>query len=244
MVSFIIPYREQDRFRKANIDFLINRFKCIKIIDSEIIVVEHDITEKYQNPFVKKIFIKSDGIFNKGVCCNAGAKIARNTFLFFNDCDIIMPERNYIDALKEIIDFDVVNPYSEIRYNDRSGNYEKTVIPSIISGGAFLVRKSVFNEVKGFDENCVGFGYEDTIFDTKIQRLGYKIKTLNENYCIHLYHPAPKTPDSHESLNEFINNLALEDEYYRNFMNNKKLYESYLDMSIEELRNKLNGQNT
>jgi predicted glycosyltransferase involved in capsule biosynthesis len=254
MVTFIIPYREKDEFRRTNIDFLISQLRNLKILDYEIIVVEHDYSEKYINPAVKKVFIKSDSIFNKSVCCNAGAREARNLFLFFNDCDIIMPSNNYLEALNEMRDFDIVNPYGSIKYYDQEnttqlikyslGIEERIIIPSIITGGSFLISKSIFMDIGGFDEECIGFGYEDTIFDMKIERLGYRIKTLKNNYCVHLYHPAPQTPTSHESLIEFIDRLSFEDEYYHNFKKNKALYESYMDMSIEELKNKINEKHT
>jgi predicted glycosyltransferase involved in capsule biosynthesis len=254
MVSFIITYREKDEFRRKNLDYLVAQLKQLAILDMEIIVVEQDRVEKYKNPEVHKIFLNYSSIYNKSRACNFGAEEAKNSFLFFNDCDIMMPAHNYFDALKQIIDYDIVNPYSTIRYYDRTntesmirsgiGSFEKVVTPSIISGGAFLIRKSVFADLKGFDEACIGFGYEDTIFDTKIQKLGYKIKTIKENYSMHFYHPAPPLPTGQESLEDFINRLGDEDEYYWNFKNNKKLYESYEDMSIEQLKQKLNEKHT
>jgi GT2 family glycosyltransferase len=255
MISFIIPYRQKDNYRARNLNYLIARLKSIQILESEIIVVEHDQVERYKNPEVKKIFIQNDSVFNKSACLNAGAKASNHSFLFFNDCDIVMENQNYKDALLGLIDYDVVNPYSSIRYFNQDNTrtviktnnfetYDRIVKPSIISGGAFLIRKSVFNEVGGFDEACMGFGYEDTIFDLKLLRLGYKILTLN-NYSMHLYHPAGgPTPTDSDSFNKYIIRLETKDEYYRNFKNNKKLYESYEDMTIEQLKQKINETHT
>lgn len=252
MVSFIISYRQKDQYRKINLNYLVKWLRGLNIQDMEIIVVEQDIREKYKNKHIIKVFAENKSIFNKGKGCNIGSKIANNNLLFFNDCDIIMPRHNYFDALKQIIDYDIINPYGSIYYyteadsvrfmNDpyRIGHYSSKVKPSIISGGAFLIRKSVFKEMGGFDEACIGFGYEDTIFDVKIQKLNYKVKTLKDNYSMHLYHPAPTPmPKDWLSFNKFVLKLEGGDSYYSNFKQNKLLYETYMQMSVDELKKKI-----
>ena len=203
MVSFIIAYREADIYRRKNLDFLV-RYISKFDFEKEIIVIENDIEEKYFNSDISKIFIKSDGEFNKSACYNLGAKKAKYDILFFNDIDIIMKYKSYYDAISEISDdVDVVDPYRKIYYyserltkeiiKNNNGNviqgYDKTALSGVISGGCFCIKKYLVYALKGFDENCSGYGYEDNIFDIKMIKMGLKIKHKWENYSIHLYHP-------------------------------------------------------
>lgn len=231
MISFIISYRQTDNYRKMNLDYLIQHLNSLDI-EKEIIIVEQDCEKKYVlPPGVKKIFIKNGGTFNKSLGYNIGAKYSKYDLLFFNDSDVIMDKHNYFDCVKEMDEFDVVDPYRNIFYYSENKSeeirksefkfipgYSKKYLSGVISGGCFLIKKKTFNEVKGFDEDCIGYGYEDDIFDIKIKKLEYKIKYNWENYAIHLYHP-------------IIENK------YKNYF----LYNQYMKMNTNQLIEKINN---
>ena len=237
MVTFIISYTEKDQFRRVNLDYLTKYLSALALPGKEIIVVEQDTEEKYvpKSNIVKKIFLQNDGIFNKGWGYNVGAKEATNDILFFNDCDIVMPKHNYPDAIKKIGAFDVVDPYKKIYYyNERHSrividlndarfhpNSEKTCPSGVISGGAFVIKRSVFMCMKGFDEDCAGWGHEDDIFDAKIRKLGFKIHWNTANHCYHLFHP------------------VADKGYYTNKESNRQLHLVYLKMTEMQLKEKI-----
>jgi len=256
MVSFIISFYQADAYRRRNLDYIVANLKQLNIPNSEVIVVEQDSVAHYKtdDPFVVNVFIQSNSMFNKGLGYNKGASIAKNDILFFNDADIVMDSQLYFNAIDNLRNFDVVDPYRRINYADEkvsvaiingitNTTYIKTIISGVITGGAFAIRKNVFLESKGFDEHCVGYGYEDTILDTKLTKLGYRICRTNDS-CIHLYHPSPvRSITCKRELNEFIAFAVSSDgSYYSNFVKNKKLFEMYESFTKEELLTYINKQ--
>jgi Glycosyltransferases, probably involved in cell wall biogenesis len=258
MVSFIISYYETDAFRRRNLEFIVNSLKKLSIMGSEVIVVEQGSTQHYKtdDPFVVNVFIQFNSMFNKGLGYNRGVSVARNDILFFTDADIVMATQGYFNAIDKLMSFDVVDPYRDINYCNeevssdiikgiKNTNYINTVRSGVISGGAFVIRKSVFLVVQGFDENCVGYGYEDTILDTKLTKLGYRICHIIDS-CVHLYHPSPaRNITNKEQLKEFVNLIQSSGyEYYGNFLKNEKLWKEYDGFTKEELISYLNEKHT
>ena len=102
-ISCIISYKQVDKYRQHNLDNVIRHISNFKLDNLEIIVVEQDAYEKFDStPYknTKKIFIYNDGEFNKGWGYNVGAKESSGDVLFFNDCDIILPEEFFINSIK------------------------------------------------------------------------------------------------------------------------------------------------
>jgi hypothetical protein len=233
MVSFIISYRERDSFGRANLKRLIKNLTLLGIKGQEIIVVEQDSIEKFKSSLVKKIFIPNGGPWNKSINYNTGAKASKNGVLFFSDCDIIMPPHCYFEAIKELIEYDVVDPYKKIYYMDESGVPIREITSDVISGGAFAIRKKVFMDIKGFDEEIIGYGFEDDIFDIKLKKLSYKIKRI-DNSCIHCFHPMAGVVDPGGIIKEGIT-----DPHYKYFEQNKALAQEYIDATEEEIRERI-----
>ena len=216
--SVIIPYKEDSPERRRNLLFLIDH---LKNLNWEIIVVEMDYLEHMFHPNIKKIFIKSSDMFNKSKCYNEGVKQSKYKQLFLTDSDIILPYHVYQYIPINLQEFDVVDPYKFVYYyaepetksiiNDPrgfNGFYYKKVISGIISGGCFGINKDVYNMLKGFPEECSGWGYEDSIFDRKIKWYNLKVKKFNE-YCIHLNHPVIES-------------------YHTNVQKNKDVWKEYM----------------
>lgn len=240
MVSCIISYKQDCPFRKKNIDFLIDYLDSLKIKGQEIIVVEQDHYEKYFNDKItKKIFIKNKNMFNKGLGYNIGVENAKNDILFFCDADILILKIRFEDALDYLIDknYDVVDPYEYVYYLNKKDTEiiiknkfmnidelrpTKRLKSGVISGGCFFIKKKCFNEVKGFDDRIYGYGHEDDVFDLKIIKLGYKITRFENGSSIHMFHPIQPKSKYFSRLNE-----------------NKKIWLKYINMSVDELKNKI-----
>lgn len=242
--SIIISYRESSDERKYNLQCLLDYFSHLQDGNIEIIIVEQDDSSKINwlqdikgHQFIKHIFVKNDGIFNKGWGYNIGAKRAETETLIFSDSDIFIKPQTFSIGLKSLEQHDVVNPYRSVVFLDKEAsnlfkshnfsfvpsNKFKPIIHTIITGGIFFMKKKTFMNLKGFDEDCYGYGHEDDILDEKIRKLGLSVHTLND-ISIHIYH---------EPAN---NNEGL---YYSFMEINKQLFADYKKMTKQEIENKI-----
>jgi glycosyltransferase involved in cell wall biosynthesis len=241
--SYIISYRENDEFRKKDLEAVINYILNFGFENFEIILIEQDIKERVKinkNKNIKKIFIYNADVFNKGLGYNIGALNAKYDVLVFCDADIILPKEFLLNALNYTKTFDVVDPYKKIYYYDEvvtnkmieegftslSDKIDKEIQSFVITGGVFLMKRDKFIEIKGYDETCFGYGHEDDILDSKIKIMGYKLIRMDNQYCIHLYHPL-STPL-----------------YYNHIKNNKILAGDYRKLTKDDLLKKINSTKT
>jgi predicted glycosyltransferase involved in capsule biosynthesis len=240
--SIIISYRESDEDRKINLQRVLYFLSKLLDYETEIVLVEQDNTSKIkwinQNDQINHIFIYNNKIFNKGLGYNVGVNNAKGDYLIFNDIDVLLKIDSYRSSLKLLNKTDVVNPY-DILYkldkneseafisNDYNFNIIETlgqkIIPNVISGGIFMMKKEKFLLLKGFDENCYGWGHEDEIFDVKIKKTELNIINVKD-IAIHIHHKVNKL---------FYN------KYYTRRDINKKLFEEYQKMSTEQLKEKI-----
>ena len=246
MFSVIISYRESDEKRRNNLISVLNYLSWLMSGDSEIILIEQDKKSKIdwldsvtKNQYIKHIFVQNSGTFNKGWGYNIGAKSSKNNILLFNDADVLIKLNCYkycIDIINKPQNiFDVIKPYDSIVFlNEQSTDifinthYSFTKIElgenvqnGVISGGIFIIKRDSFLNLKGFDEDCFGYGHEDDIFDVKMRKMNLKIH-IYRDIALHLYH-------------DILNN----DIYFKYMNNNKKLYDIYLNMDIDDLKEKI-----
>ena len=204
MITFILTYMGADKYRQKNIDFVIKKIQSLPIV-KQILVVEQGMERTYFNEFIDIIFVKKPGLFHKSLLYNIGVKYSKYDLLFFHDIDLFMNQKSYLKSIEDLKDYDVVDPYLTIMYFDensskgimkglrKSGKRPYKILTSgVISGGCFLMKKEKFNEIGGFDERCIGYGYEDDVFDIKMKLNKLNIKRNKEYYCVHLYHPCQK----------------------------------------------------
>lgn len=241
--SIIISYKEDSEDRKYNLKTLLYWLSYVRGGITEIIIVEQDIISKLNwlseikgNDIIRHIYVKNDGIFNLGWGYNIGARLAINDILIFNSVDIIIKHNIYKNAEQLIYNHDIIKPYNSIIEFDKedtlkfiSNNY--TILPNSkhtpmtnksLSSGIFIMKKELFNMLKGFDENCYGYGYDDNIFDEKIKKLDLKTNILPDT-AIHLYHNTEKIGIYH---------------YFT--IANKELYNEYINLSKDEMIEKIN----
>lgn len=241
--SIIISYKESGEDRKLNLKRLLNYLSWLLNDNCEIVLVEQDSESKIDwlgeiknNEKINHIFLKNDGIFNKGWGYNVGVRESKSDNLIFNDGDMFLKLPSYQYAVSLLKEYDVVNPYKMIYYLDEDntkkfvdGNYNfgvmginKSTLVYIITGGIFMMKKYKYLALKGFDEDCYGYGHEDDIFDIKIKKFNLKLQTINDA-AIHIYHDG----------------FTTNDDYY-SFQNvNKLLYGEYAQMTYEQLNKKI-----
>lgn len=241
--SIIISYKESGEDRKNNLKSLLNYLSWLLNPDTEIVLIEQDneskidwLNEIKNNEFINHIFVKNEGIFNKGWGYNIGAKEAKGDNLIFNDCDMFLKLNSYRFSLNLLNQFDVVNPYKVIYYLDEDNtkkfidtnynfnitNTNKPMNVFVVTGGIFMMKKDIYLSIKGFDEDCYGYGHEDDILDTKIKKLNLSVQTVND-LAIHIYHQG----------------MTGNDDYYA-FQNvNKILFNEYLEIDENNLRKRI-----
>lgn len=244
--TFIISYRESTEERKYNLKILLSWLSFMQDGNIEIIIVEQDDVQKLNwlndvrgKEFIKHIFIHNAGIFNLGWGYNIGALNSTTDILIFTHADLLIPTIAIKTAIVQTETCDIIKPYKTIIALDKidtelfiNNNYSLPptskhvpITHKTISGGCFIIKKNVFIMMKGFDEDCYGYGYEDNILDEKIIKLGLKTNIIN-NTAIHLYHK---------------NHKDNEDIYYTFEEINKELYQEYIDMNSDEIINKINN---
>lgn len=242
--SIIISYRESSEERRKNLEGVLDYLSHLQDGKTEILIIEQDDIPKLNwlkdvrgNEFIKHIFVQNNGIFNKGWGYNIGAKIAETDVLIFSDSDLVIKPQTYNIALKSLAKYDVVNPYQSVvfldeettkifkehKYSFSVANKFKPVIHGIITGGIFFMKKKTYIDLKGFDEDCYGYGHEDDILDEKIRKMDLSVHTLND-VSIHMYH---ETSDNNSDV------------YYSFVEVNKQLFAEYKDFSKQDLANKI-----
>ena len=196
MVTFIIPVYEPDIQRKRNLEFIYDRLSSADF--SIIIGVQAEFLDEYYKKFNKaKVlnFFKS-GPFNKSFILNSCMRQVDSKFIVLLDADIYF---NF-DFLKEITEKDeIIKPFDECIYlneemtqefissrTTQAGPNLKRV--SALGGGSILIRSDLIKDHDLlFDENFVGWGWEDIDFGDMLRAKGLKIRTINQP-AAHLYH--------------------------------------------------------
>lgn len=212
--SFIIGYRhtiERLHNLKRVLDW-INGFSNV-----DVILVEQDTHSKisHLNLKCRHIFIKSNAPYNRSWAFNIGIKNSKCEAIVFSDSDLIMNPNDFISAMKELENVEMVNPYKsvidlqpqesllpleELLKIDRPGRGENDNQKINLCGGMSIFRKSSIRKIGGWNESFIGWGGEDDYQAIKVTNfLTYKELGFR---CYHLFHNRenPDMKDYHKNL--------------------------------------------
>jgi len=234
--TFIIAYRHQpDRLKllRRTIDW-VNSFS-----GSQVILVEQDKHSKISNLDLKckHIFVKSVMPFNKAWAFNIGLEYAKSEIIVFGDSDIVMRPDDFIKALGEVKNYDMVNPYNSvvdltleesnlplehIMNISRSGRGTDDNQKINIGGGICIFRRESIIKIGGWCEDFLGWGGEDDYQELKIKK--FLNWTELDSNCFHLYHIKQVVDQIHYSNNiGFLKKAAsLSDDNFMRMINNSK----------------------
>lgn len=198
--TYIIGYRHSpDRLQnlRRTLDW-INGFGGV-----EVLLVEQDKHSKisHLNLKAKHIFLKSTLPYNKSWAFNVAVKNAKSNIIVFADSDLIMDPNQFIESLKLIEKYDMVNPYNSVVDLDQNesglpldqvlkinrpgrGELDHQKVP--ICGGICVFRKDAIINIGGFNESFIGWGAEDDFVSLKVKH--FLNWTELPNKCYHLYH--------------------------------------------------------
>jgi cellulose synthase/poly-beta-1,6-N-acetylglucosamine synthase-like glycosyltransferase len=242
--TYVIGYRHQiDRLNNLRrvLDW-INGFMGV-----EVLLIEQDTHSKISHMGLrcKHVFLKSNKPYNKSWSFNYATKIAKSNIIVFADSDLLMDPNHFIESLKHLEQFEMVNPYNSVidldpqesstQFEDvikinRPGRGETDHQKVPICGGICMFRKDAIQRIGGWNENFIGWGGEDDFVSIKVQHfLNWK---QMEAKCYHLFHSRPQ-PD----MNLYQKNLQLHNTYL-NMTKEELSKQLYKDVARNGLKNK------
>ncbi len=162
-LSIIIPALNEEEYLPKILDSI----KRQNFIDCEIIVADADSSDKTRDIAERNgCRIVKGGLPAKGR--NAGAKIARGELLLFNDADIVLPDGFLVSSIEEFkkrnLDVagcsfrtDSKHIFDRALFGLANALFLKLENRLPLAGGCgIFVRKSLHEQIKGFDERLLG----------------------------------------------------------------------------------------
>lgn len=219
--TYIIGYRHNlERFNnlKRALDW-VNGFSNV-----DVIVIEQDKHSKISHLNIKArhIFLKSEQAYNRSWAFNVALKYAKSDVIVFSDSDLVMEPNQFIEAIKQLDKFEMVNPYKsvvdlqphesnqpfdQIFKIDRPGRGENDNQKINLCGGICIFRKAAIHKIAGWNEDFKGWGAEDDFLTHKVKN--FLTWTEMPYRCYHLYHSRVQ-PDMklYQNNLQLLNNLC------------------------------------
>jgi glycosyltransferase involved in cell wall biosynthesis len=162
---------------------------------------------KYYSEKFDVIVTDHEGEFNVAVARNLGVQQTKNDVAVVLDGDNFIPHSQIFAAVDMAKENSLVKPFKWYGYLTESStaqfynlfpNNLKRFYPKYINGkddsfcgGGWVMKKNLWFDIGGMDENFPGWGSEDTAFHIHCDNIGLPIKKVN-GYDYHLFHPAKR----------------------------------------------------
>lgn len=194
-------------------------------------------------PQTKLLFCQNEDEFKKSVCFNKAAFQATGDVLCFYDVDVLVPLEQLKESEKLILNgnFDHVYPFNGFFIDVKKNIFEQFlpnfnfellkeqitetnlgffngnvhVISNCSPGGCNLISKKAFENIKGFDQDFIGWGFEDTDFRERSKKVN-RVKYLegDKKFIFHLehntHHDQVRSTQPHYANNykKFLQNIS------------------------------------
>ena len=189
-ITYILTHHSENLLRDKNLKAVLSWIKSLKGTD-EIILIEQG---KFPNiqlnkedlKKVKYIFAFNDNLFSKAWGMNIGTQHSSNEYLVYVDSDCLCHKKDMECFTETFIknDYEVGSP-NKYRYHYLSSAESDYKVS--FAGGMFMVKKSIMNKIKLWDEDFIGWGFEDLAVEVKLNKITNNI--LRSDYLtFHLYH--------------------------------------------------------
>lgn len=164
-----------------------------------------------------------DGLFNRSAAINRAAAQANGRVLVIADADAIPGtiEQVQVAAQLAVDTAKLIRAYTKYHATTRhgahqildghNGNWRKFIrwsYPYHLSS-CVAVSRDLFDEVGGFDERFVGWGYEDRAFFEACSRLAGEQRVRGEVW--HIWHP--RSPEKDKTSSQYQANADLAQRY-------------------------------
>lgn len=194
--SYVIAYRGGDRdehgARAANLAAVVRHVG--RLPDAQIVVVEQDTVPRWEQPAdVTHVFLRHDGPFNKSWAMNVGFRHTVAPIVAFGDADLILPLPDTVAAIDSVANgYDAVDPFDrlvELTEPETVAVWSGGALPEVtpapgsnrrggeyvpFCGGLFVIDRTAFARVGGYDERFAGWGGEDDALSVKLARMGLR----------------------------------------------------------------------
>jgi len=175
-VSIIIPVYQSHEIVRRQLLYL-DRLS----LPIEVIIVDDNSTPPIDGATLR---MNNDLAWTQGLARNAGAEYASGNYLFMTDIDHILSKEAIEDALvftgnKMIFrrQIAILDENGEIRQDSTTledWGYENKNLGASVHGNTFVIKKTVFDELGGYDEHACTRGYhpvsrsgDDCFFNSK-----------------------------------------------------------------------------
>ncbi|SDI21425.1 Glycosyltransferase, GT2 family [Alteribacillus persepolensis] len=254
-ISIIFPAKNEGENVKNTLHSL---FAARSNQHYEVIIVDDNSSDgccDFLNHYPKRnrvLLIRTAGI-GAANARNEGAKHAKGKYLIF--CDAHLYFEHYwmdqlLDALKHeetdavcpgIADAD--NPSSagygqtlkhnlSIKWGSKSTSLKDT---AILPGGCFIIPKSIFNKVGGFERSFKTWGFEDIEFSIKMWLFGYRCSVLSSVKVLHIFRKSHPYQISKDHINYNMMRMAYAHFHTSRIKRCKKLIKKSDPMKIEKM---------
>ena len=235
--SIVLPVQIDSVERFENVHFLFQFFEKY-FRNHQLIGVEQGTEPKIQpHPGAEVEFVNSGEEFSLSQICNRGASRVKNSFFCKYDADALIHPKAIFDAFERLkreagtsfilpyngISLDIQNPLrSEIMQSFDLGSlpflgkedldgFEQAnmrIKNDNSTGLIHVFRTAVFRELGGYNEEFVGWGYEDEEVVARFDKLGHPRKILENYNAFHLDHPR-KMGDSVQVFKNYYRYLVV-----------------------------------
>lgn len=191
----IVTYNNEKTIYKCINSF----FTYLNNILDEVIIIDNaskdrtvDLVRKISDPRIRLIINKENLGYRKAV--NLGIKITKNELVIVSNADVYLIDGSLLDLIEYMLNNPDVAIGDPVPLNQDNFSY-KPIIPCILNskiklrdllrykyymdayiggGSIFVIRKRIFEEVGGLNENCFMYGEENEL-SLKILKKGYRI---------------------------------------------------------------------
>lgn len=212
-LTFICTVRGVDTCRIDNC-IAVLRWYSRQFPDAQFHLVEQDTVSRFVSGAipsrVSHHHVYNPGAFNKAWGINVGFRASTGEILVILDADMLVEPGNLRRSVAGVArELHVVRPFrrlidlgpDETRIYHETGNLMETPDGTrgfdrgylgeriCLAGGVFVIRRSLFELVGGFDERFLGWGGEDDAFSLRVEAATGLTAIAREGTAWHLWHP-------------------------------------------------------
>ena len=127
--------------------------------------------------------------WNKCRALNYGAKTAKTPFIVTSDADMLYEGNPFQYCLDNYQDKTMY--HIETYWLPKNGDRIKSIYATHENPGGFqFIARNAFDEIGGYDERMLYWGFEDLDFPERLQKIGYKQVWLPDTFKLyHQWHP-------------------------------------------------------